>query len=85
MTSGLPFDDIRALFKIMPKADAEAVAQAKAHDAQLTKPPGALGKLEEIAEWVSAWQRAYPPKIARPVVAAWNALSISWELFTSRY
>lgn len=69
MTSGLPFDDIRALFKIMPKADAEAAALAKAHDAQLTKPPGALGKLESIAEWMSSWQGQHPPRATRTVVA----------------
>jgi nicotinate-nucleotide--dimethylbenzimidazole phosphoribosyltransferase len=69
MTTGLPFDDIRALFKIMPKAGFEAAEQAKAHDAELTKPPGSLGKLEEIASWVASWQDNYPPKIDRVVVA----------------
>jgi nicotinate-nucleotide--dimethylbenzimidazole phosphoribosyltransferase len=53
----------------LPVADLAAVAQFRARDAQLTKPPGALGKLENMAEWVAAWQGNYPPKIARPVVA----------------
>jgi nicotinate-nucleotide--dimethylbenzimidazole phosphoribosyltransferase len=69
MSTGLPFDDIRALFKIMPKPDAESVALARAHESQLTKPPGALGKLEAIAEWMSAWQGQHPPKAERTVVA----------------
>jgi nicotinate-nucleotide--dimethylbenzimidazole phosphoribosyltransferase len=69
MTTGLPFDDIRALFKIMPKADSEQAALARAHEAQLTKPPGALGKLEGIAQWMSTWQGSYPPKAGRTVVA----------------
>ena len=69
MTTGLPFDDIRALFKIMPKADVEVAAQALAHDAQLTKPPGALGKLENIASWMASWQGQHPPRAARTVVA----------------
>ena len=67
--TGLPFDDIRKLMQDLPVADLAAVAQCKARDAQLTKPPGALGKLESMAEWVAAWQGIYPPKIARPVVA----------------
>ena len=69
MTTGLPFDDIRALIKTMPQADMESAEQAKAHEAQLTKPPGALGKLENISEWVSMWQGRHPPRAERTVVA----------------
>jgi nicotinate-nucleotide--dimethylbenzimidazole phosphoribosyltransferase len=69
MATALPFDDIRALLNAMPKADADAVARVKARDAQLTKPPGALGRLEEIVEWLAAWQRHDTPKIEQPVVA----------------
>ncbi len=69
MTTGLPFDDIRALIKNMPKPDMEQAALAKAHEAQLTKPPGALGKLEGISEWVATWQGRYPPRVERTVVA----------------
>lgn len=69
MSSGLPFDDIRALFRIMPKSDDEAAALAAAHEAQLTKPPGALGRLEDIASWMSSWQGQHPPRTARIVVA----------------
>jgi nicotinate-nucleotide--dimethylbenzimidazole phosphoribosyltransferase len=67
--TGLPFDDIRKLMQDLPAGDLAAAAQCKARDAQLTKPPGSLGKLESMAEWVAAWQGNYPPKIARPVVA----------------
>ena len=69
MTTGLPFDDIRALLNSMPEADADAVATTRARDGQLTKPPGALGRLETIVEWLSAWQQQSPPKVERPVVA----------------
>ena len=69
MTTGLPFDDIRALIKNMPKPDMEQAALAKAHEAQLTKPPGALGKLEGISEWVATWQGRHPPRVERTVVA----------------
>jgi nicotinate-nucleotide--dimethylbenzimidazole phosphoribosyltransferase len=35
----------------------------------LTKPPGALGQLEEIAIWLAGWQGTAKPVIARPQVA----------------
>lgn len=69
MTTGLPFDDIRALIKKMPQADLENASLAKAHEAQLTKPPGALGQLESISEWMTTWQADYPPRAERIVVA----------------
>jgi nicotinate-nucleotide--dimethylbenzimidazole phosphoribosyltransferase len=43
--------------------------KCRAHDSRLTKPPGALGKLEHIAEWVCGWQAHYPPRVERPIVA----------------
>jgi nicotinate-nucleotide--dimethylbenzimidazole phosphoribosyltransferase len=68
-TSALPFDDIRRLVADMTGPDQAAVAQVRARDGRLTKPPGALGKLEAIAEWLAAWQHHYPPKVDRPVIA----------------
>ncbi len=67
--TGLPFDDIRKLVADMPGPDAEAIASCRAREGQLTKPPGALGKLESLSEWVSAWQAHYPPKAERIVTA----------------
>ena len=54
-TSGLPFDDIRELLANLPGPDQAAVQAVRDRDAFLTKPPGALGRLEEIAEWLAAW------------------------------
>lgn len=68
-TSALPFDDIRRLVADLPGPDEAAVAQVRARDSRLTKPPGALGKLEAIAEWLAAWQHHYPPQVERPVIA----------------
>ena len=67
--SGLPFDDIRALVRAMPGPDSEAAAAVRARDATLTKPAGSLGRLEEIAEWLAAWQGRAPPSVNRPLVA----------------
>lgn len=44
--------DISAL----PESDAGARAAALARQAQLTKPPGSLGRLEELAVFLSGWR-----------------------------
>ncbi len=72
-TSGLPFDDIRALMAHLPPLDAEAAAAIRARDAQLTKPPGSLGRLEEIAVWLGAVQAKAIPTASRPLVAVFAA------------
>lgn len=66
-----PFEEIRMLFASLPAPDMTAVAAVRARDAQLTKPPGALGRLEEIVEWLAAWQGVAEPAIARPLVAVY--------------
>ncbi len=68
-SSSLPFDDIRKLVEQMPGPDVEAAAAVRARDAQLTKPPGSLGRLETIAEWLATWQGRKEPRIDRPMVA----------------
>jgi nicotinate-nucleotide--dimethylbenzimidazole phosphoribosyltransferase len=68
-TTGLPFDDIRALASLLPEADEDAVAGVRTRDATLTKPPGALGRLEEIARFMGAWQGTSKPAVSRPMVA----------------
>ena len=67
--TGLPFDDIRALLPLMPEAAPNAIADVKARDGQLTKPPGSLGRLEELVEWLAAWQGKARPTMDRPVIA----------------
>lgn len=56
------FADIRAILADMPEADIEAIQATQARDAQLTKPPGSLGRLEHLAIWLSAWQGTHPPR-----------------------
>jgi nicotinate-nucleotide--dimethylbenzimidazole phosphoribosyltransferase len=68
MSSPRPFDDIRALLKTMPAPDAIALAAARERQAQLTKPAGSLGRLEEIAEFLASWQGG-PPHVDSPLVA----------------
>src|SRR5919106_632812 len=71
--SGLPFDDIRGLVENLPGPDQNAAAAVRARDAALTKPGGSLGRLEDIAEWVAAWQGRARPAITRPLVAIFAA------------
>ncbi|MCY0147395.1 nicotinate-nucleotide--dimethylbenzimidazole phosphoribosyltransferase [Hoeflea sp. G2-23] len=66
--SGLPFDDFRELLSNLPGPDTKALADARERDAQLTKPAGALGRLEEIAFWLAAWT-GRKPAVTRPLVA----------------
>lgn len=66
--SGLPFDDIRNLIAGMPGPDMAAANTVRARDKELTKPAGSLGRLEEIAEWLAAWQGKAPPRVDRPLV-----------------
>ncbi len=69
VTTGLPFDDIRALMRMMPGPDAEAQDEVAARDGQLVKPSGALGRLEHLALWAAGWQGKGKPTCQRPLVA----------------
>jgi nicotinate-nucleotide--dimethylbenzimidazole phosphoribosyltransferase len=70
MPSGLPFDDFRVLLDTLPGPDEHAVAMVRKRDGGLTKPPGALGRLEGIAEWLAAWS-GKQPAVTRPLVAVY--------------
>lgn len=67
--TGLPFTDIRNLVQDLPGPDLDAVGKCRAREGQLTKPPGALGRLETLSEWLCAWQAHHPPKAERVVVS----------------
>jgi nicotinate-nucleotide--dimethylbenzimidazole phosphoribosyltransferase len=61
-------DDFRSLLKDLPGPDPEAVAAARERNGQLTKPPGALGRLEDLAIWYAGWRGHARPRIERPQV-----------------
>ncbi len=63
-----PFDDIRRLLATMPEADEAAAGAARARQAELTKPPGSLGRLESLATWLATWQGKPLPTFERPLV-----------------
>ena len=60
--------EFAALLANAPAADAAAHQAASDRNGQLTKPPGALGRLEDIALWVASWQGNGRPVIAAPQV-----------------
>ena len=49
-------DDLRQLLADLPRPNGEAAVAAKARNDNLTKPQGALGKLEDLVLWLAAWQ-----------------------------
>lgn len=53
----------------LPEADPAAREAALARQAVLTKPPGSLGRLEDIAVFMAGWQRRARPRIERGRVA----------------
>ena len=61
-------DGFRAVVAAGPAADVQAVRDAVARNAQLTKPPGALGRLEELAIWYAGWRGNGRPEILAPQV-----------------
>ncbi|WP_282604610.1 nicotinate-nucleotide--dimethylbenzimidazole phosphoribosyltransferase [Pelagibius sp. Alg239-R121] len=67
------FDEIRGMMKELPGPDTMAAAEAAARQAQLTKPAGSLGRLEELAEWLATWQGRHPAAVERPYTAVFAA------------
>lgn len=58
MTRKAPFTDlngIRAALADLPQPDAAAITGANERNGMLTKPPAALGRLEDLAIWYAGW------------------------------
>lgn len=60
--------EFRALLSAAPSLDTEAKAGAEERNGQLTKPPGALGRLEDLAIWYASWRANPRPSIENPQV-----------------
>lgn len=59
---------LRANLADAPKEDASARQAAAERNGQLTKPPGALGRLEDLALWYAGWRGDARPLVASPQV-----------------
>ena len=64
-----PFAEVLDLLLLAPEGNEEAVDAVRMHDAQLTKPPGSLGEMERLVEWLARWQGKSVPTLDNPMVA----------------
>ncbi|MDJ0982044.1 MAG: nicotinate-nucleotide--dimethylbenzimidazole phosphoribosyltransferase [Kiloniellales bacterium] len=72
MTDSSPaatLDEIRTLMAELPGPDLAAATATATREAQLTKPPGSLGRLEELSLWLAQWQGRHPPRMEHPRIA----------------
>lgn len=67
------FADILELLMAVPDGDEAAVAAVRDRDADLTKPAGSLGRLEELVEFLARWQHRKVPRLDNPMVAVFAA------------
>lgn len=61
--------EIRDALGALPRPDMDARAAAEARNAILTKPAGALGRLENIAVWYASWRGDDRPFVLSPQIA----------------
>lgn len=54
---------LRAACRELPAGDPDAGAAVAVRQARLTKPPGSLGRLEELVGWLARWQRRPNPTL----------------------
>jgi nicotinate-nucleotide--dimethylbenzimidazole phosphoribosyltransferase len=62
------FAEIRHLLGALPPASDACAAAVRARQAELTKPLGSLGRLEDIVAFLGAWQGRALPSLAQPLV-----------------
>ena len=56
---------IRAACRTLPPGDERAAEAVRARQLVLTKPPGSLGRLEELVAWLARWQGWDAPRLDR--------------------
>jgi nicotinate-nucleotide--dimethylbenzimidazole phosphoribosyltransferase len=55
--------DLRQACRILPEGDERAADAVRARQLTLTKPPGSLGRLEDLAAWLARWQGREMPTL----------------------
>ncbi len=60
--------EFQAVLAAQTGPNTAAQADAEARNGQLTKPPGALGRLEDLAIWYASWRGDARPMISSPQV-----------------
>jgi len=61
-------EEFRAVLDAAQGPDMETLAAANDRNGQLTKPPGALGRLEDLAIWYAGWRGDAQPQVKAPQV-----------------
>src|SRR5258705_1442131 len=56
-------DNIRVFCRDLPNGDERFADAASRRQQNLTKPPGSLGRLEELAIWLARWQGRELPRL----------------------
>jgi len=64
----MTLSEIRALCAAPLPGDEATARAVAARQASLTKPPGSLGRLEELAAWLARWQGREMPRLERVAV-----------------
>ena len=69
--SATTFTSLREFSQLLAQAagpNVEAIRGARERNGQLTKPPGALGRLEDIAIWYAGWRGEVAPQVRAPQI-----------------
>src|SRR5437899_867770 len=65
MTTFTSFAELRACCGGLPGGNPAAAHAIARREAELTKPPRSLGRLEEMVQWLGYWQGRNPPRLDR--------------------
>jgi nicotinate-nucleotide--dimethylbenzimidazole phosphoribosyltransferase len=65
MTNFTSFSELRTVCLDLPAGHPAAARAVAQREATLTKPPGSLGRLEDLVAWLAHWQGHAPPRLNR--------------------
>ena len=65
MTGFTSLAELRDACLHLPQAHPDVAERVATREATLTKPPGSLGRLEELVGWLALWQGRHPPRLER--------------------
>jgi nicotinate-nucleotide--dimethylbenzimidazole phosphoribosyltransferase len=63
MTGFASLAELRDACLHLPNSHAGAAERVASREALLTKPPGSLGRLEDMVGWLALWQGRHPPRL----------------------
>ncbi len=63
MTPFTDLETLRAACRALPSGSESAATAVRERQASLTKPPGSLGRLEALTDWLATWQNRAVPRL----------------------